>query len=264
MSEPDRPARGGRPLERAPVVEARSVTKRFGNVTALADATVAFHEKRLIAVLGPNGAGKTTLLDLLLGLTTPDEGEILLFGSSPRPYPRRRVGAVLQREFVMEGISVAEYAELFAAIQGVRDGASRIVREAELEDRAKISVHRLSGGEAARLFLAAAVVHGPELLLLDEPTAPLDPESKRRIGTKLRELARERTVILSTHDLREADALADDLLFLVGGRVRAFGSREDLVAAVPEGKRTGNPVEDAFFHFCSVRLRGGEIDAEGP
>jgi ABC-2 type transport system ATP-binding protein len=217
-----------------------------------------------VGILGPNGAGKTTLLDILEGLAAPSGGEVRLFGKPLSPYPRARVGAVLQREFVMEGISVAEYAELFAAIQRVPRGALRIVREAELEGRERSPVARLSGGEAARLFVAAAVVHEPELLFLDEPTAHLDPEHKLRMGEVLKRMARERTVILTTHDLREADALCDRLMFLVKGRVRAEGPRAELVEAVPAAERRGLPVEAAFFHFCAARMVHGELEESTP
>src|SRR4029078_11984183 len=97
----------------------------------------------------------------------------------------------------------------------------------------------LSGGEAQRLFIAASVVHAPELIFLDEPTAHLDPESKKTIGALLRHIAREAPVILTTHDLHEADALCDELLFLVGGVVRAAGPRQALVDAVPADRRRG-------------------------
>lgn len=246
------------------VVEVRKVSKRFGSVQALSDVSFALAGPQLLGILGPNGAGKTTLLDLIEGLAVPDAGEVRLFGAALRPYPRRRVGVVMQREFVMEGLSVGDYAELFAAIQRVHDGAARILRDAALETRASTPVARLSGGEASRLFLAAAIVHDPELILLDEPSAQLDPESKQRIGARLRELARERTVVLTTHDLREADALCDSLLFLVGGRVRAQGTRSELVAAVPEAERRGLAVEDAFFHFCALRMRRGELEEPEP
>jgi ABC-2 type transport system ATP-binding protein len=217
-----------------------------------------------VGILGPNGAGKTTLLDILEGLSTPSSGEVRLFGKPPAPYPRARVGVVLQREFVMEGISVAEYAELFAAIQRVPQGAARIVREAKLEGRERSPVARLSGGEAARLFVAASVVHDPEILFLDEPTAHLDPEHKLRMGELLKQMARERLVVVTTHDLREADALCDRLLFLVKGQVRAEGPRDELVAAVPAAQRRGLPVEDAFFHFCAARMVHGELEEAAP
>jgi ABC-2 type transport system ATP-binding protein len=240
------------------VLAAEGLSKRWGDVVALEGVTFALSGPGLLGVLGPNGAGKTTLLDLLEGLSRPSAGSYRLFGRAPEPYPRARVGVVLQAEARLERCTTREYADLFAAIQGVRDGAG-IVARARLEARARVPVGRLSGGEAARLFLAAAVVHDPPLLFLDEPTAALDPEGKREVGDFMRELAATRTVVLTTHDLREADALCTHLLFLVGGRVRAFGPREALTGAVPADRRRGLPVEDAFFHHCGARLEGGAL-----
>ena len=228
------------------VCEAFHLKKRYaGAVTfALDDVSFSIPRRGLVGVLGPNGAGKTTLLDILEGLADPTGGTYRLFGAEPRPYPRRKVGVVMQREFVLDGITAAEYAELFAAIYGVRDGEAKILLGAGLAARARVAVERLSGGEAQRLFLAAATVHEPELVFLDEPTAHLDPESKLVIGEALRAMATERAVVLTTHDLHEADALCDTLLFLVGGRLRAFGTREELV------QPHDGDIEKAFFHFC--------------
>jgi len=241
-----------------PIVEAERLGKRFGETIALDDVSFVVEGPGLWAVLGPNGAGKTTLLDLLLGLAEPTSGSFRLFGAPPRPYPRRRVGVVMQKEAELERVTAREYAELFASIYGVRGGAERILSRARLEHRRTTAVTRLSGGEAARLFIATAGVHDPELMFLDEPTAHLDPENKRLVGELLRELSAERTLVMTTHDLREADALADNLLFLVDGRVRACGTKETLVRAVPPSSRRGLDVEDAFFHFCAIEIRGGE------
>src|SRR4051794_25242251 len=169
-------------------IETSGLTKRFGEKTALSDVSIALSGPRLVAVLGPNGAGKTTLLDLLEGLEDPTSGSVSLFGSAidPKRYPRQRVGVVMQKEFVLDGVRVGDYADLFAAIYGREGGRKRIIERAGLEGREAMSVARLSGGEAQRLFIAAASVHDPELLLLDEPTSELDPESKERVGALLR------------------------------------------------------------------------------
>ncbi|MFO0758633.1 MAG: ABC transporter ATP-binding protein [Byssovorax sp.] len=247
------------------IIAVRGLSKRFGEVVALRDLTFTLEGPQIIGVLGPNGAGKTTLLDILEGLASPSEGEVRLFGAPIAPYPRARVGVVLQREMLLDRVTVREHAELFAAIYGVANGEEEILHRASLGHRANVPVTRLSGGEAQRLFIATAAVHRPALLFLDEPTAHLDPENKQQIGAMLREMGKERTVVLTTHDLREADALCDYLLFLVDGRVRAEGRRDTLVAAVPGGDRGGHGVEDAFFHFCSLRLLpGGEAAERAP
>jgi ABC-2 type transport system ATP-binding protein len=229
-------------------------------VVALDDVSFVVEGPALVGVLGPNGAGKTSLLDILEGLSRPSRGKVRLFGSDPDPYPRRRVGVVMQNEARLERCTTREYAELFSAIYRIAGGAERILERSGLAARAGTAMSHLSGGEAARLFIATAVVHTPELVFLDEPTAHLDPAGKREVGELLRKLSESCTVVMTTHDLREADELCDQLLFLVGGRIRASGSRDELVSAVPENARTGLGVEDAFFHFCAVRIREGEVE----
>ncbi|MSP63365.1 MAG: ABC transporter ATP-binding protein [Myxococcales bacterium] len=241
------------------VIAVEKLARRFGPITALDDVSFTLAGPQVIGILGPNGAGKTTLLEILQGLQEATRGTVRLFGAplDPRRYPRRRIGVVMQREFVFDRITAFEYADLFAAIHRVPRGREAILLAAGLEARADLPVQRLSGGESQRLFIAAASVHAPDLLFLDEPTTHLDPESKRAIGLRLRELAARCTVVLTTHDLREADAVCDHAVFLVDGRVKAEGSRAALCDAVPEGRRTGRGLEDAFFHFCAARLAEG-------
>jgi ABC-2 type transport system ATP-binding protein len=235
------------------VVRVENVGLTIGSSVILRDVDLALEGPALVAVLGPNGAGKTSLLDLLSGLRAPSRGRIFLFGRAldSGEYPRERVGVVLQREFAPEHMTVGEYAELFASIQRVPGGTEGILRAAELVERRAVPVGRVSGGEAQRLFIAAAAVHAPPLLLLDEPTAALDPESKRRIGRNLRERARSATVVLSTHDLAEAERLADTLVFVSEGQVKAAGPRVEVIGSAT--------LEHAFFRLCGARiLEGGE------
>ena len=227
------------------------VARRYGAVEALADLSFRIDAPGITGILGPNGAGKTSLLDLLAGLARPSSGSLALFGDrlDQKPYPRRRVGVVLQREFVPDRVTVAEYAELFAAIYGVAGGARAILVRAELLERSRLPVDRLSGGEAQRLFVAAAVVHQPELLLLDEPSSGLDPAAKRALGDFLRQIAQKTCVLLATHDLNEAERICDRCLFMVGGRLRAEGATGELLTSAAAAS-----LEDAFFHYCGARL----------
>ncbi len=239
-------------------LEVSGLVKRFGDVLALSDVTLALSGPKLVCVLGPNGAGKTTLIDLALGLTEPSAGEVRLFGAkvNERDYPRRRVGVVMQREFVLDGMRVVDYADLFAAIYGGEGATERILRRARLEDRGRTFVDKLSGGEAARLFIAAASVHEPEVLFLDEPTGPLDPENKIAVGELLCELSRSSLLMMTTHDLEEAERLADEVVFLEGGRLRAHGSKDALV----RGLGADATLRDAYFHFTSRALSSaGEV-----
>src|SRR6185369_12241579 len=181
----------------SPFVSLERVSRRYGSFEALTEVTFRIDAPGVVGLLGPNGAGKTTLLDVLAGLAAPDSGSLELFGEplgAGARYPKRRVGVVLQREFVPDHVSVYEYAELFAAIYGVRGGARQIVEQARLQARSELAVDRLSGGEAQRLFVAASLVHSPELLLLDEPSAGLDPASKRELGELLTRVAQKTCV----------------------------------------------------------------------
>jgi ABC-2 type transport system ATP-binding protein len=232
------------------LLQVQQLSKRFGDVTALSEVSFSIAGPGFVGILGPNGAGKSTLLDILQGLAAPSSGSVRLFGKAAEPYPRSRVGVVLQKEVQLERCSAREYADLFAAIHGVAQGGDKILASAALEHRAAVPLAQLSGGEAARLFIWTALVNEPDLLFLDEPTAALDPETKRDVGAMLRKVATSRCVVMTTHDLREADGLFDELVFLVGGRVRASGTRDELIAAVPEASRTNLGVEAAFFHFC--------------
>jgi ABC-2 type transport system ATP-binding protein len=245
----------------AEVVAAEGLRKTYGEREALLGLDFCLEGPQVVGILGPNGAGKTTLLDLLEGLSEPSQGSVRLFGESLKPghYPRQRVGVVLQREFALGGILVGEYAELLAAIYGVRGGREQILDRARLSERQRVPLERISGGEAQRLFIAAAAVHRPELLFLDEPTAHLDPTHKREVGQMLRELSTDCTVVLTTHDLHEAEAVCDHLLFLVDGRLRAQGTRQALLAQVPAGAAPAT-MEDAFFHYCESRIdKRGEL-----
>ncbi|MGE0489177.1 MAG: ABC transporter ATP-binding protein [Vulcanimicrobiota bacterium] len=231
------------------VVGVENLSVDFGRGPVLDQVSFSLTGPGFVGILGPNGAGKTTLLSVLEGLQRPSGGVVRLFGQNLAgvAYPRHRTGVVLQKECAFEGIRVGEYAELFAALYGVERGQERILAEAELAHRDTLPLARLSGGEAQRLFLAAATVHQPELVFLDEPTAHLDPDSRREAGRRLRSLAESRTVVMTTHDLREAQELFDQAIFLVEGRVRAQGTVESL-------RHGFETLEEAFIARCSVRI----------
>lgn len=237
------------------VVAVEDVHKQFGDTQVLRGLTFNLEGPQVIGILGPNGAGKTTLLDLLEGLSEPSRGRIRILGEplTPGRYPRARVGVVLQRECSFEGIRVGEYAELFASIYAISAGRERILRESGLQQRLNLPLSRLSGGEAQRLYLAAATVHDPELLFCDEPTAHLDPAGQRELAVQLRAMGKTRTVVMTTHDLREAESICDQVIFLVQGEIKAYGSLASFV-------QPGSSLEEAFFRHCAVRIsRQGDV-----
>ncbi|MDW8480237.1 MAG: ABC transporter ATP-binding protein [Xanthomonadales bacterium] len=219
-----------------PVVLLRDVSKRFGAVTALAGLSLEVPRGLVFALLGPNGAGKTTTIRLILGLISPDAGELEVLGGSPRdPAIRRRIGLAPQTIALYGELSARENLALFAALGGVpaRVAAPRIealLARTGLAERAREPVARFSGGMQRRLNLAAALVHDPELIVLDEPTAGVDPQSREAIFELIRELRREgRSVLFSTHYLEEAERLADRVAIVDHGRVLAVDSVGGLI-----------------------------------
>jgi Cu-processing system ATP-binding protein len=209
------------------VVRVREVTKRYGAVTAVADLDFEVEAGETFALVGPNGAGKTTTLKLLLGLVRPDRGAIAIGaeGLAPaEPRARRDIGYVPQRVEFPAGRTVAEVLEFFAALRGApRVAVARALERVGLEPVAARRASELSGGYIQRLSLAQALLGDPALLVLDEPTASLDPEATFEFRSLLEQLRREgRTILLCSHLLAEVERVADRVLILVGGRSAAL------------------------------------------
>ncbi|MEM7483251.1 MAG: ABC transporter ATP-binding protein [Acidobacteriota bacterium] len=254
------PATAGPPAH--PIVEARQATKRYGDVTAVDAVDFCAQSGEIVALLGPNGAGKTTLVSLLLGLDRPDGGTARLFGLEPASRAaRQRTGAMLQISGLPETLRVAEHIHLFSSYYERPLSLDETLHLAGLEALRDRPFARLSGGEKQRLMFALAICGDPELLFLDEPTTGLDVESRRGLWRRIRHLAEQgRTVVLTTHYLEEADALADRVLVLDGGRFIADGTSDEIKARVGVKTircRTALPEEAlaALPGVQSVRLR---------
>jgi ABC-2 type transport system ATP-binding protein len=208
------------------------VTKRYGKVTALDDVTLELDPGRVTALLGPNGAGKTTAVKLLLGLIRPTSGSVSLFGTDPRGLTaRRRTGVMLQVAKVPETLTTREHVHLFCSYYPAPLAVDEALGAADLRDVADRRYGTLSGGQKQRAQFALAICGNPELLFLDEPTAGMDVESRRTFWQQIRALAaRGRSIVLTTHYLEEADALADRIIVLNGGRIVADGSPHQIKA----------------------------------
>ena len=221
--------------------------KRFGTREALRGVSVSAAEGERVAVIGPNGAGKTTLLSILAGIQRPDEGTVALPGGD--------VGWVPQQASLYGKLTVAENLRLFARLERCLDvdaAVARMLAQTGLEDRADDQVGVLSGGNRQRVNIAIGLLAEPDVLLLDEPSASLDPRQRERLWEFLLELERGGTaVIYATHDVQEAERHADRVLVLADGELLFGGSPgelEDLVGA------PGHDFEGAFVAF--LRQRG--------
>lgn len=225
---------------------AEGLTKRFGARTALSNVGFEVRAGEIVAIIGPNGAGKTTLLSILAGILSPTDGRVTI---TPR-----RVGWVPQQPAVYSKLSVTENLRLFARLEKVADpqaDVERMVREAGLEGRATEQVGRLSTGNQQRVNVAIGLLSDPPVLLLDEPSASLDPRQRERLWGFIGGLAdRGTAIVFSTHNVAEVERYATRVLALVDGELLFAGTASELEQAVG-----GDPhdLEAAFVRFLRDR-----------
>jgi ABC-2 type transport system ATP-binding protein len=249
------------------IAELQGVTKEYGAVTALNDVTLRLEAGRVTAVLGPNGAGKTTAVKLLLGLTRPTVGRVALFGQDPRaPGARRRTGVMLQVSKVPETLTVREHVHLFCSYYPAPMSVDAALQAADLTGVADRRYGLLSGGQRQRAQFAFAICGNPDLLFLDEPTVGMDVESRRSFWQQIRALAsRGRSIVLTTHYLEEADALADRIVMLSSGAIVADGSPHQIKSRVASRRircTTTLPIDEirAMGAVQSVRQGGAAVE----
>jgi ABC-2 type transport system ATP-binding protein len=224
-----------------PIISARGLSKRFGALTAVDNLDLTVRRAEVFGFLGPNGCGKSTTIRMLCGLLLPSEGEIEVLGCRiPRDAEtlKRRIGYMTQKFSLYEDLTIGENLEFLATVQGLDRRAARqrideLLERYWLADRRKQLAGTLSGGQKQRLALAGAVLHKPDLLLLDEPTSAVDPQSRREFWDSLFELAEAGTTLLvSTHYMDEAERCTR-LGILDAGRLVADGSPAELMANLP-------------------------------
>lgn len=214
-------------------IEFSHVTRRFGDITAVDDLTLTVPEGSITVLLGPNGAGKTTTVRLTTGALGSDDGSIRVLGLDPvtdGDEVRARTAVVPPKPALYDQLSGWENLAFTADIFGAQHDAIQPAAERFGIDHALgLNVGGYSTGMRTRLALARAVLHDPEVLLLDEPTAGLDPESARAVLNLIRELAgRGRTIVLCTHLLHEAEGVADQVVLMGAGQAQIVGTQEDL------------------------------------
>ncbi|UOX85812.1 ABC transporter ATP-binding protein [Amycolatopsis sp. FBCC-B4732] len=251
-----------------PAFALNGLTKRFGRVTAVGGVTVEVARGEVVALLGPNGAGKSTTVDMLLGLTRPDAGEVIVAGGSPREaVDRGLVGAMMQNGALLPDVTVGEIVDLVVSTHEKPLPAAEVLARAGLTDLVKRRCGKLSGGERQRVRFALALAGDPQLLVLDEPTAAMDVDGRRAFWAAIREFAATgRTVLFATHYLAEAEDYADRVVLMRHGavvadgpvaEVRAAVSGRVLKAVVPEATEAGLAVLPGV---TSVQLRAGRAE----
>ena len=260
-------------------IETHNLTKRFGSLVAVDSLTLQIQRGEIFGFLGPNGAGKTTFINMLCGLLEPDAGEVLLDGKPNRGRESRlRVGVCPQNIVLWGTLTCIEQMEFVGEMYDLPRNTARKRSEALLDvmglsDKRNHLARSLSGGMQRRLNLIMALVHDPEILVLDEPESGLDPQSRILVREYIRSLAGQKTVLLTTHNMDEAERMADRVAILDHGRLLIVDSPNGLKRTVGEGDVlevdvTGIPLETALKaiaciapgissadHTVSIRLR---------
>ena len=254
-------------VSRQTAIDLRGVHKHFGKVRAVRGIDLAIAPGEIVALLGPNGAGKTTTIDMILGLSQPTDGQVAVYGTHPRQaIERGLVSAVMQTGGLLKDLTVAETARYTASLFASSRPVDEVLRRAGISDIADRRVGKCSGGEQQRLRFAMALLHNPELLILDEPTTGMDVEGRRDFWAAIRQDAElGRTVLFATHYLEEADAYADRIVLLRQGEIVADGTGAE-VKALASGRtvRATMPEPDeaalrAIPGVDSVEVRGDTV-----
>lgn len=252
-------------------IRARNITRSYASRVALDDFTLDVPEGAVFGLLGPNGSGKSTFITMLAAMDTPVSGSFAVFGETPAPALRARVGTVFQENTSDPLMTVDETLALAARLFNVdrRDASERfhlLLRAFGLVDRRFSGVATLSGGMRRRLEMVRALLHDPDLLLLDEPTTGVDVDERRKLWTALLDrTAGERTILLATNDLAEADAVCDRVAFIRDGAVVATGTPAELKQGLRrEALRvTWDGVTDEQVAAISDRPGVGHVAVEG-
>jgi ABC-2 type transport system ATP-binding protein len=258
----DASAREGTSMTAA--VRVRELVKSYDDVVAVDGVSFEVPQGEIFGILGPNGAGKTTTLEMVEGLRRPDSGEAHLLGEAS--YPRnptllRRIGVQLQASAFFERLTAREQLHTFAALYDVAGGeADEWLERVGLTEKAGTRTEDLSGGQRQRLAIACSLVHDPELVFLDEPTAALDPQARRNLWDLLSGLNESgRTVVLTTHYMDEAEHLCDRVAIMDRGRILELDTPEALRAALDA--RTGDDAGTSSLDDVFLDLTGREYRA---
>ena len=244
------------------MLEVRNLRKVYGSIVAVDEVSVCVGPGELVAVLGPNGAGKTTTISIISGLVTPDRGEVLIGGARLRGDAdpiKRQIGLVPQDVALYDELTAYDNLRFFGALFGMGgpavDSAIRsVLAWVGLAERARDRVSTFSGGMKRRLNLAAGLLHDPGILLLDEPTVGVDPQSRNAIFDNLEDLKRRgKTLVYTTHYMEEAERLADRVVIIDRGRVVADDSVISLRGSLSASASVS--LEEVFLSLTGRRLR---------
>jgi len=263
-----------------PIIRVAGIRKTYGKTVAVDDVSFDVEEGEIFGLIGPNGAGKTTTMECVEGLRRPDRGSISVLSLDPIRDARtlqQKVGVQLQQAQLQKRIKVREAVDLWASLYPHPVDGDALLERLGLADKRKAWFMTLSGGQKQRLFIALALIHDPDVVLLDELTTGLDPQARRAIWDLVREMrARGKTVLLTTHLMEEAERLCDRVAIVERGRVIDIGTPAGLVRKHCQNEAVVLDTTDASAaqrfesipgvesvawqnNQCTIRGRGGDL-----
>ena len=249
------------------MVEVKNLKKRYGDKQAVDGVSFNVKKGEIFGILGPNGAGKTTTLEMMETLRPIDEGTVLIGGINVAEQPDKIkyiIGVQPQSPAFQDKTKLTEVIEMFAAAYGERVDPMEFLRDVDLQDKASSYVESLSGGQKQRLSITTALVHGPKVFFLDEPTTGLDPQARRHLW-ELIENVRKRgiSVIMTTHYMDEAEVLCDRIAVMDNGKIVAIDTPKNLIKQLlARGFSKDQHVEQANLEDVFIDLTGKGLKEE--
>lgn len=249
------------------MIEVRDLKKRYGDKQAVDGVSFSVKKGEIFGILGPNGAGKTTTLEMMETLRPIDSGTVLIDGIDVTKEPQKikyLIGVQPQSPAFQDKTRLTEVIEMFAAAYGERVDPMDFLRDVDLQDKAKSYVEDLSGGQKQRLSITTALVHGPKVFFLDEPTTGLDPQARRHLWDLIEKVrSKGISVVMTTHYMDEAEILCDRIAVMDNGKIIAEDTPKNLIKALLDrGFKKKQHVEQANLEDVFIDLTGKELRGE--
>lgn len=246
------------------MVEVTGLKKRYGTKQAVNGVSFRVKKGEIFGILGPNGAGKTTTLEMMESLRPIDEGTVLIDGIDVAKHPDKikyLIGVQPQTPAFQDKTKLTEVIEMFAAAYGEKVDVMSFLRDVELEDKADSYVESLSGGQKQRLSITTALVHGPKVFFLDEPTTGLDPQARRHLWDLIEQVRQKGiSVIMTTHYMDEAEILCDRIAVMDNGEIVAIDTPKNLIKQLLDrGFKKEQHVEQANLEDVFIDLTGKDL-----
>ncbi len=246
------------------MIEVRNLKKRYGDKQAVDGVSFSVKKGEIFDILGPNGAGKTTTLEMMETLRPIDSGTVIIDGVDVATSPQKikyMIGVQPQSPAFQDKTKLKEVIELFAAAYGEKVDVMKFLRDVDLEEKAESYYESLSGGQKQRLSITTALVHGPKVFFLDEPTTGLDPQARRHLWELIEDVRKRGiSVIMTTHYMDEAEILCDRIAVMDNGKIVAIDTPKNLIKQLlKRGFKKDQHVEQANLEDVFIDLTGKDL-----